>query len=81
MADLRKILLANYKNGNADRIKSRWCSGDSPGLFKERWEKLFEDWVVSPSAEPLFLYSWTILRLTRSPSFDTPFAGCEAGEV
>lgn len=47
MAALRTILLANYKNGNADRIKSRWCSGDSPGLFKERWEKLFEDWVVS----------------------------------
>jgi len=23
----------------------RRCSGDSPGLFKERWEKLFEDWV------------------------------------
>lgn len=72
MTDLREILLANYKNGNADKIKSRWfvlvlrpptsrdianfsffplsslvfrCSGDSPGLFKERWEKLFEDWV------------------------------------
>ena len=45
MADLRTILLANYKNGLADQIKTRWCSGDSPGLFKERWEKLFEDWV------------------------------------
>lgn len=24
MTDLRKILLTNYKNGNVDKIKSRW---------------------------------------------------------
>lgn len=45
MTDLREILLANFEKVNVDKIQSRWCSGDSPDLFKERWEKLFEDWV------------------------------------
>ena len=36
----------NYENGNVEKIPhQRWCSGDSPWLFKERWEKIFEDWV------------------------------------
>lgn len=36
----------NYENGNVEKIpQQRWCSGDSPWLFKERWEKIFEDWV------------------------------------
>ncbi|CED82972.1 actin cytoskeleton organization and biogenesis-related protein [Phaffia rhodozyma] len=45
MTDLRATLLANFQNQDVDKIQSRWCSGDSPSLFKERWEKLFEDWV------------------------------------
>jgi inositol hexakisphosphate/diphosphoinositol-pentakisphosphate kinase len=45
MTDLRKILIDNFEKVNVDKIQSRWCSGDSPDLFKERWEKLFEDWV------------------------------------
>jgi inositol hexakisphosphate/diphosphoinositol-pentakisphosphate kinase len=37
---------ANYESGRVDKIpQQRWCSGDSPWLFKERWEKIFEDWV------------------------------------
>jgi hypothetical protein len=36
----------NYENGNVEKIpQQRWCCGDSPWLFKERWEKIFEDWV------------------------------------
>lgn len=36
----------NYENGNVEKIpQQRWCSGDSPWLFKERWEKIFDDWV------------------------------------
>ena len=36
----------NYENGNVEKIpQTRWCSGDSAWLFKERWEKIFEDWV------------------------------------
>jgi hypothetical protein len=46
LTELRSIMRANYENGNVERIpQQRWCSGDSPWLFRERWEKIFEDWV------------------------------------
>ncbi|RXK41207.1 cortical actin cytoskeleton protein asp1 [Tremella mesenterica] len=46
LTELRMIMRRNYENGNVDRIpQQRWCSGDSPWLFRERWEKIFEDWV------------------------------------
>lgn len=46
LTELRAIMRANYENGNVERIpQQRWCSGDSPWLFRERWEKIFDDWV------------------------------------
>ncbi len=45
LEEMRGIMRRNYANGNADKIVQRWCSGDDPSLFKERWEKLFEDFV------------------------------------
>jgi len=46
LTELRGIMRRNYENGNVDKIpQQRWCSGDTPWLFKERWEKIFEDWV------------------------------------
>ncbi|WWD19022.1 hypothetical protein CI109_103479 [Kwoniella shandongensis] len=46
LTELRGIMRSNYENGNVEKIpQQRWCSGDSPWLFRERWEKIFEDWV------------------------------------
>jgi len=46
LTELRAIMRENYENGNVEKIRqTRWCSGDSAWLFKERWEKIFEDWV------------------------------------
>ncbi|CAK9782518.1 actin cytoskeleton organization and biogenesis-related protein [Cutaneotrichosporon oleaginosum] len=46
LTELRAIMRANYENGNVEKIpQQRWCSGDSPWLFRERWEKIFDDWV------------------------------------
>ncbi|WVQ81892.1 hypothetical protein IAT38_004019 [Cryptococcus sp. DSM 104549] len=46
LTELRGIMRRNYENGNVEKIpQQRWCSGDSPWLFKERWEKIFDDWV------------------------------------
>jgi hypothetical protein len=46
LTELRAIMHRNYENGNVDKIPNqRWCSGDGPWLFRERWEKIFDDWV------------------------------------
>lgn len=33
----------NFETLDVDKIQDRWCCGDEPWLFRERWEKLFED--------------------------------------
>lgn len=33
----------NYASLDVDKIQERWCCGDDPFLFRERWEKIFED--------------------------------------
>ena len=39
----REIMNKNFETLAVDKIQERWCCGDEPWLFRERWEKLFED--------------------------------------
>ncbi|GAA94432.1 uncharacterized protein L969DRAFT_97362 [Mixia osmundae IAM 14324] len=39
----RDVLESNWRTLDVDAIQSRWCCGENPFLFRERWSKLFED--------------------------------------
>ncbi|KAF8529126.1 cortical actin cytoskeleton protein asp1 [Hysterangium stoloniferum] len=43
LSSFRDTMRRNFKTMDVDKIQPRWCCGDEPWLFAERWEKLFED--------------------------------------
>ncbi|KAF5370141.1 hypothetical protein D9758_001059 [Tetrapyrgos nigripes] len=43
LSSFRAIMRHNYEAMDIEKIQERWCCGDEPWLFRERWEKLFED--------------------------------------
>ncbi|KAJ7228680.1 histidine phosphatase superfamily-domain-containing protein [Mycena pura] len=43
LKSFRRIMRKNFETQDVDKIQERWCCGDEPWLFRERWEKLFED--------------------------------------
>ncbi|KAA1466479.1 cortical actin cytoskeleton protein asp1 [Dentipellis sp. KUC8613] len=43
LSSFRAIMHKNFETMDVDKIQERWCCGDEPWLFRERWEKLFED--------------------------------------
>ena len=43
LSSFRDIMRRNWETLDVDKIQERWCCGDEPWLFRERWEKLFED--------------------------------------
>ncbi|KAF9058218.1 histidine phosphatase superfamily-domain-containing protein [Panaeolus papilionaceus] len=43
LSSFRDIMRHNFETMDVEKIQERWCCGDEPWLFRERWEKLFED--------------------------------------
>ncbi|KAG8922448.1 hypothetical protein FRC01_014037, partial [Tulasnella sp. 417] len=43
MSSFRTTMRKNFETVDVDKIQERWCCGDDPFLFRERWEKLFDD--------------------------------------
>lgn len=44
----RDTMSRNWDILDLDKIQEHWCCGDEPWLFRERWEKLFEDFCDVP---------------------------------
>ncbi|KAL9933077.1 hypothetical protein V8E36_007795 [Tilletia maclaganii] len=45
---LSKFVKINYERLDVDKIQRKWCTHETPTLFRERWEKLFKDFDESP---------------------------------
>ncbi|KAG7096971.1 hypothetical protein E1B28_004368 [Marasmius oreades] len=43
LSEFRDIMTRNFEQMDVNKIQERWCCDDEPWLFRERWEKLFED--------------------------------------
>lgn len=59
---------------DTDKIQQRWCCGDEPWLFRERWEKLFEDFCdVKPEKfDPsrVYLFLTDHISISEQPPLD-----------
>lgn len=49
LSGLSKIMKANFQRLDVDNLQKRWCTHETPKLFRERWEKLFSDYEEEPS--------------------------------
>ncbi|KAG1852913.1 histidine phosphatase superfamily-domain-containing protein [Suillus tomentosus] len=43
LSSFRAIMHKNFETMDVDTIQERWCCDDEPWLFRERWDKLFEN--------------------------------------
>lgn len=40
----REAMKSNWETMAVEKIQTRWCCGEYPYLFRERWEAHFNDW-------------------------------------
>ncbi|GCE98704.1 inositol hexakisphosphate and diphosphoinositol-pentakisphosphate kinase [Zygosaccharomyces mellis] len=48
----RRIMHHNYATKNVEEMQSRWCCNEDASLFKERWEKLFNEFHILDKVDP-----------------------------
>lgn len=47
MSRLRTVMRLNWESKDVDQLQRRWCCFESPNLFKERWEKMFNNFCAT----------------------------------
>lgn len=48
----REIMIHNFEHQNVDEFQKNWCCGEDPYLFKERWDKLFQEFTTVEKTHP-----------------------------
>ncbi|PWN46228.1 putative VIP1-actin cytoskeleton organization and biogenesis-related protein [Ceraceosorus guamensis] len=48
LRSLQATMLENYEKMDVNSISRKWCTAESPELFRERWAKLFADYEDDP---------------------------------
>ncbi|GMM31229.1 inositol polyphosphate kinase [Martiniozyma asiatica (nom. inval.)] len=48
----QKIMKENFASKNVDDFQKDWCCHEDPMLFKERWDKLFQEFITVEKVHP-----------------------------
>lgn len=48
----RVIMDYNFEHSDVNEFQKNWCCGEDPYLFKERWDKLFQEFLTVEKAHP-----------------------------
>lgn len=48
----RQIMEYNFETKNVQEFQSNWCCGEDPFLFRERWDKLFQEFLSVEKTHP-----------------------------
>ncbi|KAI8971624.1 histidine phosphatase superfamily-domain-containing protein [Mycotypha africana] len=51
MGRMQRIMNENWATKDVDNIQRRWCCLDSPLLFKERWERMFQNFASTVTGD------------------------------